>query len=534
MTRAGILMVVLLALAGCAPQADVQFVTATPLGGAQVGVPTLSAPQVEPQSGAGGGEALPASPVTPTSPPFRATPAATPSPNPTRQAVVDPTEDQIHVVQFGDTLTVIAQQYGVTAESIMDANNMTDGNILAVGQQLRIPLSIQYYGPSFKIIPDAELIYGPSVGGFNPETYLAESDSWLANYSEVLNDQVWTGPQIVQRVAHEQSINPRLLLALLEYENRLLTRSTVSEEVALYPLNYTDKPNQVYGLYRQLDWAGKMLQTGYYGWKYRGMAATLMADGTRAGLDPTLNAGTAGVHLLLAQTRNFEQWLNATDYSGFYSTYVFLFGDPFQYAVEPLLPPDLSQPRLTFPWAQNETWYYTGGPHGGWGSGSAWAALDFVPVAQVQGCELPEEYARAVANGVIAVSTYGLVILDLDGDGDPGTGWTIYYLHLASEGRQVEAGDRVRTGDPLGVPSCEGGVSFASHLHIARRYNGEWITADCTGCLTEAPTPPLVMDGWTTFTFDSEYDGSLTRGEAYREACVCREPFNTLGPADRE
>ena len=42
------------------------------------------------------------------------------------------------------------------------------------------------------------------------------------------------------------------------------------------------------------------------------------------------------------------------------------------------------------------------------------------------------------------------------------------------------------------------------------------------------PTSPLVLSGWTAFSFESEYDGSLLNGEAYREARQAREPINEL------
>ncbi|MFN8441526.1 MAG: LysM peptidoglycan-binding domain-containing protein [Caldilineaceae bacterium] len=45
----------------------------------------------------------------------------------------------IHVVQSGDTLLSIAQQYNVSAEEIATANNITDPNALRVGQELIIP-----------------------------------------------------------------------------------------------------------------------------------------------------------------------------------------------------------------------------------------------------------------------------------------------------------------------------------------------------------------------------------------------------------
>jgi len=49
-------------------------------------------------------------------------------------------------------------------------------------------------------------------------------------------------------------------------------------------------------------------------------------------------------------------------------------------------------------------------------------------------------------------------------------------MHLAREGR-IADGSWVNTDDPLGYPSCEGGFSSGTHLHITRKYNGEWIGA---------------------------------------------------------
>jgi len=510
-------------LTACLPNRSyVIFITATPdpSAGASSGGGTAPLVPPVPQQG---GLSLPAP-----------TPTYIPTPDPTRSAVAQPIEDQIHVVQFGDTLTHIAERYGVTVEAIMQANQLDNPNTLTVGQSLIIPLTVQALGPAFKILPDSEFVYGPALRGFDVQVAMTLlPNSFLATYQEELNGQTWTGPQIVERVALEQSISPRLLLALLEYESHWLSQSTVPPEDVLYPMHYLGQPDKVYGLYRQLDWAGKMLQTGYYGWKLRGLTATLLADGTRVGLDPTINAGTAGVQVLLAQTRTLDAWLQATSHSGFFATYVGMFGDPFQHAVEPLIPPDLQQPPMSLPWDPAETWYFTGGPHGGWGSSSAWAALDFVTGDEPDlGCEVSDKWARAVADGIIARSVYGMVILDLDGDSFEGTGWTVVYLHISSEDRPVVEGQRVRQGDPIGHPSCEGGVSFATHLHIARRYNGEWMAADCTGCLTDFPPPPFNLDGWLASSWGTEYDGALIKGEDYREACTCREPLNTFAPSE--
>ena len=49
------------------------------------------------------------------------------------------TGEQIHVVQPGDTLFRIGQQYGFTVDELVAYNSLADPNRLDVGQQIRIP-----------------------------------------------------------------------------------------------------------------------------------------------------------------------------------------------------------------------------------------------------------------------------------------------------------------------------------------------------------------------------------------------------------
>jgi murein DD-endopeptidase MepM/ murein hydrolase activator NlpD len=74
-------------------------------------------------------------------------------------------------------------------------------------------------------------------------------------------------------------------------------------------------------------------------------------------------------------------------------------------------------------------------------------------------------------------------------------------MHIASRDR-VTPGTIVRAGERIGHPSCEGGFSTGTHLHIARKYNGEWIPADQGNI-------PFVMDGWTSIGSGYVYDGWL-------------------------
>ena len=46
----------------------------------------------------------------------------------------------VHVVRAGETLTEIADTYGVTAEEILQLNGIENADTIIVGQRLRIPL----------------------------------------------------------------------------------------------------------------------------------------------------------------------------------------------------------------------------------------------------------------------------------------------------------------------------------------------------------------------------------------------------------
>ena len=106
----------------------------------------------------------------------------------------------------------------------------------------------------------------------------------------------------------------------------------------------------------------------------------------------------------------------------------------------------------------------------------------------------------AMADGVVVRSEYGEVMLDLDGDGKEQTGWDIFYLHMGSNDR-VAQGTKVKAGDRLGHPSCEGGEVTGTHVHIARKYNGEWILAD-------SPVP-FDMEGWIVKDGSEAYQGTM-------------------------
>ena len=450
----------------------------------------------------------------------------TPTPDPPHATAVtdDGSSTTTHTVGVGETLGYISQLYGTSIEELLEINQLANSNLIQVGQAIVVPTSATQVGPEFKIIPDSELVYGPAAAGFNVRQFAELFSGHLLMYEEEVEGQMLGGPEIVLLVAQRYSVNPRLLLAALEYRAGWVSKSVGIVEQ--FPLGYyaTGQP----GLYDQLSWLANELNAGFYGRSEGGLNAFTLTDGTRMGYAPTINHGTAGVQKWLGSHdgATYDTWLQESGPTGFWATYNELFGNPFAYTVDPLWPATLEQPNLQLPWSSEETWYYTGGPHGGWASGSAWAALDFAPPADQLGCIQSDNWITAMADGIVTRSDFGAVVVDLDtanapADGFAGTGWAITYMHLETRDR-IPVGTPVQTGDRLGHPSCEGGFSNGTHLHLARTYNGRWVAAD--------GEVPFNMAGWISQGLGTEYDGLLVRGTISREACICRDEINAIEP----
>jgi murein DD-endopeptidase MepM/ murein hydrolase activator NlpD len=316
----------------------------------------------------------------------------------------------------------------------------------------------------------------------------------------------------VQRVAQDYSVNPLLLLAVLEHQSGWITNSEPISITQTYPIGMYNSARK--GLYSQLVWTANQLNMGFYLWRVNGIGTWVLTDGSAVPIDPTINAGTAAVQNLFAQLYARAEWDRAVSPKGLFATYSALFGYPFDYSIDPLVPPNLEQPPMQLPFEKGKIWAYTGGPHSGWDSGSAWAALDFAPPGEARGCVLSGDWVVAVADGQIVRADQGSVVQDIDGDGLEQTGWAVLYLHIDRYER-VQAGTYLKAGDRIGHPSCEGGYSVGTHLHIARKYNGEWIPAD--------QSLPFVMDGWVSSSSGVIYNGYLTKdgrrlmAEAYNQ-----------------
>jgi LasA protease len=414
-----------------------------------------------------------------------------------------PGELVAYIAQSGDTLPVLAIHFNTTVEEILGANPVipVDATTLPPGMPMQIPIYFQsFWGSPYQIIPDSLFVNGPSQIEFDTQAFVDSQPGWFRSYTEYVAGANRTGAGIVDYVAQNFSISPQLLLALLEYQARALSQDglpvTIKEP---YILGYEDKFHQ--GVYLQLVWAANLLNDGYYAWRTGHLTSFDLPDGTLENIDPWQNTATVALKNYFNSFFSKVEYQYATGPDGIAKTFSILFGDPWV-EVQPHIPGSLQQPEMLLPFEGGKTWAYTGGPHTGWGTGKPWAAIDFAPPSTITGCSPSNEWNTAVADGIVARTDVGVIELDLDGDGDTRTGWVVFYLHLATQDR-APVGTVLIAGQRLGHPSCEGGITTGTHIHIARKYNGEWIPADGTLAFN--------MEGWIAHNGDKRYAGTLTR-----------------------
>jgi LysM repeat protein len=493
-------------------------------------VPVTSPTQPAPTATSLPTEAPTAAPTaSPTTQPTAALPTLTPiAAEPTRDpanlplALATPSQEAgqspiLYDSQAGDTLPAVAIRFGVQPGDIHSPSPLPDHGLLTPGQLLMIPEALGETTNEHLLLPDSEVVYSPTAIGFDVSKFVQDGGGYLSTYRQYMSDTGWTnGADVVTRVAMENSINPRLLLALLEYRAHWITGQPSNLAEQYYPINPNlDALHKE--LYYQLTWSVSQLQVGYYSWREGRLTSLTFPDGTTRRLAPTLNAGTVALQYMFSQMENEAGW-NGDLYGadGFARVYEQLFGSPWvrDQSLGTLFPANVAQPQLSLPFVRGQLWSLTGGPHSAWirDNNGGWAALDFAPASEQSGCVKSDTWAIAPAGGLVIRSANGVVMLDLDGDGHEQTGWVFMFLHVATQGR-VPAGTFVDAGDLIGHPSCEGGEATGTHIHIARKFNGEWIAAD-------GPMP-FTLSGYVAHQGDKMYQGYLTKGDEKITACTC-------------
>ncbi len=161
-----------------------------------------------------------------------------PTPLPTREPYAPGTLVD-YTAQTGDTLPALAARFNTTVREILQANPFIppDATTMPPGMPMKIPIYYRpLWGSPFQILPDPLFINGPAQVGFDVISYVNQQPGWFKDYSFYLGKQDRRGGEIIQYIATEYSISPRLLLAILEYQTGALSQSQPAVDIELYPL----------------------------------------------------------------------------------------------------------------------------------------------------------------------------------------------------------------------------------------------------------------------------------------------------------
>ena len=349
------------------------------------------------------------------------------------------------------------------------------------------------------LLSDGQFVYGPNVGDFAIRTYLVNRNSPLSDYA----DTIWNW-------AGYASINPRVLLAILEARNHLVTSAMLSAEELACAAGY---PSSDFST--QLEQLSTDLAGNFYYYLYTfgprkptGKATPAnvtvsFADGSSVLLFTNLNAGTYALAATSAKTMTRLKWdefMSPVSASGFYKTYLRLFpeSDPLDESnnILPLsVPPsDLFQ----FPFPVGQTWWFNG-PHNWNGDGRIYgrpfSSMDFGTSGTCS--NPPNDWATAAAGGNLYHPSGYSCWMRID----HGNGWTTSYYHL----RNTRGNGGVNRNDGVGTIACEtcaGGSASGPHVHFSLLYNGAYVDLDGTA-----------LSGWIVHSGDGGYNsGYIERG----------------------
>ncbi len=467
-------------------------------------------------------------PPPPSPTPFNTPVVAVNSPTPSPKVASIPTSDDppiLYYSQSGDTLIAVAARFGVAPDEITSSQSLPITRMIDPGTLLVIPDRIaEETGPDVQIMPDTEIIFSATAIDFGTQEFVEGKGGELSRYEEYLSSGWNKGWQVVERLARDNSISPRILLGVLDYESNWVSGEPKDKFHIQFQMGYEEQYKA--GVFRQLTWATNQIFTGYYGWRAGTLTHYTFPDGETLRIAPNLNAGTVAVQYIFSKLYNRDEWqivLDPNNEEGFLALYTRLFSDPWlrDQTIGPIFPPGLPQPVMQLPFEPNREWNYTGGPHGAWEHDGPLAAIDFAPSTDKSGCAISDKWITAAMPGRITRSERGVVVIDDDGDGYEQTGWNLMYLHVATTDR-IPEDTWVEVDDRIGHASCEGGMSTGTHLHLARKYNGEWVLADGNSPF------PFILSGYIAYNGKEPYDGTLVKGDIAINADPYGSGFSTI------
>lgn len=352
------------------------------------------------------------------------------------------------------------------------------------------------------------LEYAPDLDDFDVETFLGAKQSGLKEFSITIDATPTPVASIIQAAARKHSINPRVLLVLLELKSGLVSAPSPSKlsTAAGYPLE------KAADFSSQVDLLAGDLAEAYRAASMGDLSPTVtFSDKVAHSLPETLNTASAAIWETLAQnsTRPKLEKSLSDPVTGFAAVYSAWFGDPF--AAPAFIQTISLPPAARLPFAGTK--YYTSGPHtGGFctqqdiasASGIDFArsgqAFEVLSIAEGQYLGKGEKTGSGLQAGKYVLLQH------------PGGAQTMYW-HLSDFSPEIEAmepGQSIPRGFPIGWAGDSGNQS-AVHLHLELR-TGANPTSPYSGVRLSWDSQAL--DGWTIWMF--RWPGAAGKGISYR------------------
>ncbi|MEM8533133.1 MAG: peptidoglycan DD-metalloendopeptidase family protein [Chloroflexota bacterium] len=329
------------------------------------------------------------------------------------------------------------------------------------------------------------------------QAFLDEQPGPLKSYE----DEPYTAAEWIQGISSYYDISPRILLALLEATNGLLSTSNVDAATLRQPFSPTGPD----GFGAQMDWAGRELRAGLG--PYDKAPTVQFTDGTTGTIDIQQSPEGVAIQRFLAEGRTQAEWHDAI------KRFVEVFEDYFdnQLPDERIHQPTATEGFLQRPWdagvevvhlAHFDHMYPTvdtGEPDNGF-------VVNYLGHGGMQydGHDGNDYYfpdlpigtpIRAAADGVAYARTHrGNGVLIIHPNGYETVYWHLDQFSAIFEGKvDTNQSVQVRAGDVIGTSGDTGFVVGTPHLHFEVRHNGRQV--DPYGWYGPGPDPCAAYEG---------------------------------------
>jgi murein DD-endopeptidase MepM/ murein hydrolase activator NlpD len=345
--------------------------------------------------------------------------------------------------------------------------------------------------------PEPEKVFfDPQRFSYEPDFYVPEIQHFLSEYPGPLKDEyVQVGDQnhsfaeVLVKTSTLYSLNPTILLALLEQQSALLSTADPTEEQLAHAMGFAE-PSELYNQFNQAAIELRLALRDYAVHAESGSLPPLIfQDGTQESVPSDIHLSRYVLSRLFAKTNTPDQL--PTKLTTFFTIYTQLFGDP-------QIPPDNwshpSAPFLTMPMERkiqvtsffdHDTPFLqeNGQMVSFWGIADSDLPYDGHP---------GWDYGMLPPDKVLAAADGSVVFAGNSHDGcetvaravilDHHNGYRTLYWHLDSV--SVEMGQDVARGTPLGIAG-ETGCAQGPHLHFQVQYLGRDV--DPYGWCNDAP-----------------------------------------------